>query len=157
MLARTTVLKLPGDVQLATPVLIPSISSRGFQREDGTYECADLLELVVEAGAEVVLVSAFDVHSNILPQIPDENAWGSVYTGPRVLYLDSGGFELLGQDLSNDDASHEPQFDREAHLALLASLPSQLSTLAVSYDHYGIGSKPSVHSPDRSRVATLRL
>src|SRR5437899_3115341 len=93
MLARSSDLRHPSGLRIATPLLIPSLSSRGFGNEpDGTPTVSAIFRVVKEFVAETLLISAFDLHHGLLPE-----------PGPLVslMFIDSGGYETSdGDDLS---------------------------------------------------------
>lgn len=137
---RKLVLRDGSAVEL--PLLVPSVSSKGFGvRSDGLSEASTHLEFLAEEAPEAILVSAYDLHHRLLPQVDrlfDNGAWETVYGSPRILIIDSGGFEL-GSTWDAGELYRGPHFpesftdvDHERVLARLG-LPPQI--VAVTYDH----------------------
>ncbi len=82
---------------LPGPLLIPSVSSKGFPLVRGVSEAAVILPLVIDDLAESLLISAYDVYHGLVPD--HERLMGAeraetIYDRPSLLVLDSGGYEL---------------------------------------------------------------
>ena len=128
-----------GGQQFTTPLLIPSVSSRGFPLDsNGLAESSLLVELARDALTEALLVSAYDIcHDHLTFGIGVE---GGNDTGLvdqlRLLVVDSGGYET-GADF---ESGHVERTDRPARpfvhqdfLDLAGRLPDR-PLLVVSYD-----------------------
>ena len=78
-----------GDLVQTTPALVPSFSSKAFERD----EVKDILGFAQELITDQILVSAYDIHYHgVPPQV----------TFPSLVFLDSGGYEASqDQDLSD--------------------------------------------------------
>lgn len=142
MLARSRHFVLRSGAKLRTPLLIPSVSSKGFAfRDDGLSEVATYLEVVGDALTEALLVSAYDLHYRYLPdadRLLAGQPWSTVYSNPALLVVDSGGYEL--SPLWEESApvrgvwATRP-FDSAAYAALIDRIPTTLDILVVTYDH----------------------
>ena len=99
MLARSTRLELPGGGHLDTPLLVPSLSSKGFPtlRQSGrdVSEAQMYLRLAAPHLNETLLVSAYDLHYGHLPDVDrfQSGFLQSIYSNPKLLIIDSGGYE----------------------------------------------------------------
>src|SRR5262245_53853013 len=97
MLARVSTLRHRGSgTTVQTPLLIPSLSSKGFTPSQASQsEVAKILETASEFLGDVYLISAFDIHHRHIPeplQLPAKAA---------ITFVDSGGYEISGErDLS---------------------------------------------------------
>jgi hypothetical protein len=94
MLAKRRALRLDGqvDVDVRTPMLLPSFSSKGFPNVKKMFKAAE------EYISDELLVSAYDVHYGLLDP-PFEFA--------SIVFLDSGGYE------ASKDTELSETFDRE--------------------------------------------
>lgn len=101
MLARRTQLALPDGQQCDLPLLIPSFSSKGFglspprprSKRLLSNATIDLVEFAQSAN-QAVLISGYDLHFR---HFDDSSRGGSaldLLVKPRVVFLDSGGYEL---------------------------------------------------------------
>ena len=143
MLARSRKLRLTAT-PLSGPLLVPSISSKGFPLTDtGVTESGTALELVSQDIDEALLVSAYDLHHKLLPEC--DRLLGSehhqtIYGTPRLLVLDSGGYELNRDDFESGETQrgpyHPKPFTREDFEALVGRLPRDRDLLIVSYDSH---------------------
>lgn len=146
MLARSRQLRLRSGAQLRTPLLVPSFSSRGFPlRPDGLSEAATHLEVTQHHLTETLLVSAYDLHHLLLPQVAELTSpdhWDSLWATPQLLVVDSGGYELGGQwdgsELWHDERKPLP-FDQTDFARLVDRLPSDRDLLVVTWDHLDAG------------------
>lgn len=148
MLARSRNLRLTAGPALSGPLLIPSVSSKGFPvSADGVTEAGAALELVSPDITEALLVSAYDLHHKLLPDCdrflgPDHHQ--TIYGTPKLLVVDSGGYELNSSDFESGETKRDPYrpgaFTREQFEELADRLPKDRELLVVSYD-----------SPDRPR------
>lgn len=113
------------ELDLQTPMLVPSFSSKGFPH----------VGKIVEVASEVVdgpaLFSAYDIHYEYL---------APPFTFPSVIFLDSGGYEASrDHELAEiGDPEYEPRaWERAMHGAVLDKWPLLPSspTVMISYDH----------------------
>ena len=111
MLARSRTLRLTQS-GLPGPLLIPSVSSKGFPLAGGLSEAGTVLPIVIGDLGGSLLISAYDVHHGLLPDhellTGDERA-EMMYDAPALLVLDSGGYEL-------SDAFESGERNRESHV-----------------------------------------
>jgi hypothetical protein len=103
MLARRSQLKLPDGTPCDLPLLVPSFSSKGFGFSESrrrrrprllSNAIVDLREFS-QSPSQSVLISAYDLHFNLFGGARDHQ--GSpldLLQKARVLFLDSGGYEL---------------------------------------------------------------
>lgn len=106
MLARKNSLihPLAGEVEL--PLLIPAFSSKGFafikaKEKEGFRQYSELANVFNALSTYLtnsVLVSAYDIHhSHFLAPKAKNNDIIKVLKKPRLVFLDSGGYELVEQ------------------------------------------------------------
>jgi hypothetical protein len=113
-------------IGLATPLVVPSFSSRGYP------EVGALFSALQDSLRGVTLVSAYDLHFGALPSAST--------LATEVVVVDSGGYEArpVG-DLSEpylDDRRGRP-WQRSAHQRVLDELPASGRFVAVSFDTPG--------------------
>lgn len=157
MLCRTTTLvHRHSGVQLTTPLLVPSFSSKGFSRSSRIKKAdrdgfRSMLHQTLASASEFLdryyLVSAFDIHYGHLPP-PQE-----IIRRPEIIFVDSGGYEVSEyQDLSETEET--PGSDKAWELSLLTKVldgwPDELPAVFVSYDH------PKVRKPFKEQVHDAR-
>jgi hypothetical protein len=128
-LARSTELRHPLGINIRTPLLVPSFSSKGFGRQEGRSEIQEIFEAAQEILTDSMLVSAFDLyHTNL-----------TMPTGgiTEIAFVDSGGYETSDQqDLSSPYMYHAEAGDWNSalHLATLDQWPPHVPAVFVSYD-----------------------
>ncbi|MGY6649574.1 hypothetical protein [Wenyingzhuangia sp. IMCC45574] len=144
MKLRTSVIKHPLGVDVRTPLLVPSYSSKGFAIHDGKSELCNTMEFAKEFIYESQLISAYDVYHNHMPNIDSINS-------TQITIIDSGGYETS----NNFDLSETRKYDRgtkEWTQDLLEEFISNWTDLhpaiIVSYDNVDlkIPFKDQVHS-----------
>lgn len=148
---RSRVLPLRDGSALVTPLLIPSVSSKGVgTRADGLSEANTYLQLAGTTAPDALLVSAYDIHHRLLEDVDrwlGGEIWDTAFAAGTLLVLDSGGFEL-GTGWAAGEiyrGSHTPEaFSVEDHEILLQRLPPNQNCLVVTYDH-GAGESRSLH------------
>lgn len=125
---------------ISGPLLIPSISSKGFPIVNGISEAGDALILVSPDLHESLLVSAYDIHHKLVPdheKILEESHTDSLYGTPDLLVIDSGGYELSGSfesgETSRGPYSPKP-FSRADFERVVDQLPKDRELLVVTYD-----------------------
>lgn len=109
----------------ATPLIIPSFSSRGFPDVDAIFS-ALRLDLY-----GVCLLSAFDLASS--------RVRADLMQAADLLVLDSGLYEVQpesGDELHGASASCQP-WDRAQYRSWLKTVPRAAEVVVVSFDHYG--------------------
>lgn len=125
LLSSIRTIRVRGDLIQKTPVLVPSFSSKAFERE----KVKDVLRFAQELITEQILVSAYDIHYHGIPR---------KLTFPSLVFLDSGGYEASqDQDLSDvRPLARVPQnWNMRMHAATIARWDFSTPTVLVSYDH----------------------
>lgn len=142
MLMRSRRMVLKSGANIETPLLIPSLSSKGFAfRPDGRSEVATYLELAKDELTEALLLSAYDIEHRYLPDVTEllsDDHWSTVYSNTRLLVIDSGGYELNSGWQAGDlvrGAWRPRSFDAEAYGRIVDRLPTDFDLLVVNYDH----------------------
>lgn len=123
------------------PLIIPSLSSKGFPIVDGLSEVADVLVLGHTDMREAVLVSAYDLHHGYLRDVDemfDSHTYSQTPFGtPELLVVDSGGYELSA-DFETGEVSRGPReprpFTKKDYETLVDRLPESANVLIVSHD-----------------------
>jgi hypothetical protein len=126
---------------LPSPLLVPSISSKGFPfLTSGESETANVLRLVAPDLTESLLISAYDIQHGHVPdvdQLLSNEHLNSLYATPALLVIDSGGYEL-SDVFESGDVGRDPReilpFTREDYDVILGRLPKDRAILAVTYD-----------------------
>lgn len=122
MLAKRRLLKLGGDLDRKTPILLPSFSSKGFPK------IKKILEVMEEYIYEEILVSAYDVHFGLVDP-PFDFA--------TTIFLDSGGYEASKDaELSETfDKTHIPNnWSPDLYSSVVETWESTSPTVFVSFD-----------------------
>jgi len=140
MLARSRNLGLTSR-SLPGPLLVPSVSSKGFPLVNGVSEAGLSVVNVAQDLTETVLLSAYDLAHGLLSQSDELLGPGhrhTPYGTPELLVVDSGGYELNRTDFEAGEMrrdEHNPQpFNREDFERLADRLPADRDMLVVSYD-----------------------
>lgn len=144
MLAKSTRLRHPSGVEIDTPLLVPSISSKGFgfDKESGLSEVSEALQITSEYLTDTMLVSAYDVYYNHLPDY--------VVNIAEITLIDSGGYETShDHDLSAVRRDqHTPRSWTEDMLdEVLFAWPSHAPAVVVN---------PDRRSPVREQIESAR-
>jgi hypothetical protein len=141
-LARSSDLEVaPGRV-VQTPVLVPSLSSKGFApveiEERAVPAPAAYLELLGSALTEALLISSFDIHHG---QLSSDglvaNFSASPYARPALLIIDSGWYEArLWADVGEpyEDARIARPWSYDDFESVVESLDPELSAVLVNWD-----------------------
>lgn len=136
MLARSSTIRhRASGVDLQTPLLIPSFSSKGFARskKDGKSEIGKILAAAGEFLTETYLISAYDIHYGHVPGPLD------LPFTPEMIFLDSGGYEIsTDRDYSSviDPLPAPDPWDMQKWESVVSSWLDELPLVAVSYDHH---------------------
>lgn len=156
MLARSRALRLAAK-PLPGPLLVPSVSSKGFPMAEKFSEAGVLLASVAQDLTDALLVSAYDLNYGLLPDA--ETLLGprhreTIFASPELLVVDSGGYELNAADFEagqqgRDDRTPR-QFTRKDFEHIADQLPKDRDILVVSYD------EPVQFDDLRSERATYR-
>lgn len=134
MFCRTSTLRHPGSaVTLATPLLIPSFSSKGFATgaTGRGNDVGQIFAVASEFLEEVCLVSAYDIFYGNLPK-PDD-----MLASASLLFVDSGGYELSSDydysAVTRNDSAPQPWNIRKLE-SIVSSWPEHVPAVFVSYD-----------------------
>lgn len=161
MLARSRTFAMPSDAAIDTPLLIPSFSSRGFRfRQDGLSEVATYIEAMSASMPDALLVSAYDLAHGHLPaadQLLGGSPWSSPYANPKLLVIDSGGFELgsVEDGQGSRAVDHPKSFSEHDFEVLVDRLPTDMDQMVVSYDHVETGTKRPDYADQAAAAADL--
>jgi hypothetical protein len=132
MLVRASQIIHPLGVNVETPLLVPSFSSKGFTFDkDDVSEATDALKVSREFLTEILLVSAYDLYHKHIPY--SEESFPTELT-----IIDSGGYETSDvYDLSATSKYSYPIKDWELHKyeEILNLWPGHKAGIIVSYDH----------------------
>lgn len=101
MIARTSTIKHPLGIELSTPLLVPSFSSKGFAMHDGKSELCNTMIFVKEFVYEAQLLSAYDIYYKHMLDYENLNP-------TQITIIDSGGYETS----NNFDLSETRKYDR---------------------------------------------
>jgi len=171
-LVRRSVLKHPSGLEIKTPMLIPSFSSKGFilrepkEREskytffqtitelpDATNltsgkisEVAELLKNTSETLTDSMLVSAYDIFHKHIP-LPYQN------TTPEIIFLDSGGYESDDvYDYSEivRSTGNSNDWETKHYMEVLEKWPDHVPSVFTSYDREFRG-KPVVEQMELAK------
>ena len=133
MLARTSVLKHPMDIELKTPLLVPSFSSKGFGfNKNGKSEIKQLVKFASAYLDSTMLVSAYDIYYGHIHRPK------SLFKITDLIFLDSGGYETTQDHDLSTIKKRKWQFDEwklNLYKEVLSSWPEYIPTVFVSYDH----------------------
>lgn len=123
MLAKRRILKVGETAEFKTPMLLPSFSSKGFPKVRQT------LKTMEEYIADEVLVSAYDIHYNLID---------GPFDFASLIYLDSGGYEASKDTELSEiyELEHKPRdWDVEKFQIIVDNWASMSPTICVSFDH----------------------
>lgn len=98
---KTTILKHPLGIEVSTPLLIPSYSSKGFAMHDGKSELCNTMLFAKEFIYETQLLSAYDIYYGHMLDVMELNP-------TQLTVIDSGGYETS----NNFDLSETRKYDR---------------------------------------------
>lgn len=139
LLARSQTLPLT-EAGIDSPLLIPSVSSKGFPLVDGLSEAGAVLPLVMGELDAAVLISAYDIHHRLVPdadRLYEGDLTQSLYGSVPLLVVDSGGYELSSTFEAGDPqrTPYRPTaFSRVEFEAVVDRLPAGQGLLVVTYD-----------------------
>jgi len=106
-----------GSARTATPLLVPSFSSRGFQDPIGVVKSYSPYT------SRSCLISAFDVHYGVLP-----SEWRDL---ADFIVLDSGGYEAY----ASSELSSPRSWDLGKYKSVIESLGAGTTYLLVTFDY----------------------
>lgn len=127
---------------LPAPLLVPSVSSKGFPLVEGVSEAGLSLAAVAQDLTDCLLVSAYDLQHGLLPDADRLLGPGhrdTIYGRVELLVVDSGGYELNTAEFESGEVRRGPYtaaegFSRKDFEALADRLPHDRDLLVVSYD-----------------------
>jgi hypothetical protein len=124
----------PNGINIDTPILVPSFSSKGFsfkeKKGEVLSETHKLVEMSKEYLHESMLVSAFDLHYGYIPSPKKFNC-------TEMTIIDSGGYETSDfQDLSNITKTNSPVLDWDINMleTTLKQWPKTMAGVIVNFD-----------------------
>jgi hypothetical protein len=127
---RTSILKHPLGIEISTPLLIPSYSSKGFAMHDGKSELCNIMIFTKEFIYETQLLSAYDIYYRHMLDTMELNP-------TQLTIIDSGGYETS----NNFDLSETRKYDRskkdwskELFNEVLDNWTELYPAIVVSYD-----------------------
>lgn len=133
MIARSQKINHPLGIELETPLLIPSFSSKGFSLNNkDVSESTEALEVSKEFLTESLLISAYDIHHKHIPFLEEK------YICTEVTFIDSGGYETSDvYDLSTTVKYIYPskKWTLEEYKEVLNNWPKHKASVIISYDH----------------------
>ena len=139
-------------MEISTPLLIPSLSSRAsgpvpFQSSPALAPkltpCSIIhSESLISGIDESLLISAYDIHHEFLF---DSNAFRcgfrhSRYAQPRLLFIDSGWYEKSGSspDKQFGETHYKSkQWEESEYRCTIDNLDDDVRPIVVSWDHFG--------------------
>lgn len=152
MIGRSRRVRLKNDIEFDTPLLVPALSSMAIgpvlhQKNAGSKPrltpCSIVhSEFLVGAIEEVLLISAYDIHHQLL--VESETLYSgfanSRYASPRFLIIDSGWYEktkgpaggVFAKGLDQALEWEESRYERT-----LNQLDDEVRAVAVSWDYDG--------------------
>ncbi|GHE74576.1 hypothetical protein [Roseivirga thermotolerans] len=137
---KSRTIKHPTGVEIETPLLIPSFSSKGFallkkkinNKPKEVSEIYDVLNVPAqELLHESLLVSAYDVYHGYIPPLSEIGI-------TNVVFIDSGGYETSESfDISGVNKTRHEVLDwgEEELIRTLSSCPEETSFVIVNFDH----------------------
>lgn len=114
-------------LDLLTPMLIPSFSSKGFSKIE------DVLSVAKDHITDVAMLSSYDIFYNTL---------GDEWVNPSLLFIDSGGYEARPEyDISEVQTVqyHPKEWTRAFHRQVLSELCVSSALGFVSFDEVSNG------------------
>ena len=152
MLPLTRHITLNNGIELSTPLLVPSLSSRAgglipYQQSPdhapNPTRCSIIhSDSLIDGIEESLLISAFDIHHGFLV---DSDAFtrrfrNSRYAQPRLLFIDSGWYEkgTLPIDRQFGESQDEPlEWNEADYRRTIDGLDDDVRPIVVSWDHFG--------------------
>lgn len=155
MLGRRRTIALRNGVELRTPLVIPSLSTRNVARIDidGTPESISsaVLRLHGNQLTESMLVSAYDLHRRNLHDADRllAGATDTVFGGPELFMIDSGLYETRERVGYDDGVAADvgAGWTDQTYAEVLAALPDAPAAI-VNFD--------ALHAPYDDQIAAAR-
>ena len=132
MLARRFSLTHPHAGEVEMPMLVPAFSSKGFrlldfEKRKKTHRYSEMAQAFINLSPSIstsVLVSAYDIHFKyFVPPGSDIEDMIAALSYPRLVFVDSGGYELIDEFDSTENRTHnytpEFAFGYEEYLGVL--------------------------------------
>ena len=167
---------LRNGVEISTPLLIPSLSSRATgpirsaRPSDGEIElktCSIIHSKFVNDGIdEALLISAYDIHHDFLE---DSSAFrygfgDSNYVKPRLLFIDSGGYEKHGSSPDKqfgENQNESLKWEESDYRCTIDNLDDDARPVVVNWDCSGSYTEQIAAGQDffgsRSHLASAML
>jgi hypothetical protein len=128
---KSRIIEHPLGIDLKTPLLVPSFSSKGFLfRKGGKSDVAKYIGISKEYFTESTLFSAYDFYYKYIPS-PDQ----IVVT--ELSFIDSGGYET-SQVYDFSDTKNFPykikEWNVDKYKEVLSNWPKQYAGICVSFD-----------------------
>ena len=164
MLARRSQLTLPDGTPCELPLLVPSFSSKGFglsrtsRRSKRLISNATVdLEEFARTPCQAVLISAYDLHFRYFDGASGRRSALELLDKSRVIFLDSGGYELApGFDSSepkSPEYSPRTGYGLHEYLKILTGIkndPAHRSFVVSNFDR-GTAGKPLAKQIESAR------
>lgn len=135
MKARNSILKHPSGIEIETPLLIPSYSSKGFSiNKKGVSEISRPMTLCKEYLTESLLISAYDIYYKHIP------SWDN-FVSTEIVIIDSGGYETSqSDDLSgiNKLPVNIKDWNLDYLNETIKKWPDRFPAIIVNFDHGNI-------------------
>lgn len=152
MIGRSRRIRLRRGIEFETPLLVPALSSAAIgplphAKDPGSRPklttCSIVhSETLIYSIEEVLLISAYDVHHQLLADSESLNSefLHSRYAGPRLLIIDSGWYEkgngaAGGAFVEGSEVARS--WDQSDYENTLDELDSEVRAIAVSWDYEG--------------------
>jgi hypothetical protein len=147
-LARTSEIVRRDGTVVETPLLVPSLSSKGFApiKVGGRdRDAPDGYTEMFSPALDALLISAFDVHHNLIldRELLYADVASSVYANPEILIIDSGWYEAerwsdVGQIYEDSRVVQEP-WTRELFESVVDAIDPRIQAVLVNWDLAGVG------------------
>lgn len=158
MLARTRRIDLGGGNGFETPLLVPSLSSKGFAplEVEGkeTPAPSAYFQQFADRLTEAVLISAHDIHYKLIADVDQlQTSFArSSYSKPALLFIDSGWYEV--QQGSDAGAPYEQTLNpadwtEERYVETIDGLADDLRAVVVSWDRDGASYREQIEEAQR--------
>lgn len=134
IIARSSVLRHPTGVEIKTPLLVPSFSSKGFDLNNkNESEITNIYNIAGQYLSDTMLVSAYDIACGYMEKIDNAHV--------DLLFVDSGGYEVSSSyDLSTIVYRRDMDIDwtKQDLQKVYDDIPDHVPVVLVNYDHPNI-------------------
>lgn len=132
MIWRKSKLLHPSGINLETPLLIPSFSSKGFLiGNKGKSDVCNAMNFTKEILEESLLISAYDIYYKHIPDPKD-------FVCTALTFIDSGGYETSRSydfsEIKKENLIHK-SWDLIKYEDVLSSWPNRFPGVIISFDH----------------------